>query len=45
VRTYELAADERLADAATASLTIVLAGIIPVILLSRSITHARSRHE
>jgi len=45
VRTYELAADERLADAASASLTIVLAGIIPVILLSRSITHARSRHE
>jgi iron(III) transport system permease protein len=45
VRTYELAADERLADAASASLTIVLAGIIPVILLSRSITHARARHE
>ncbi len=45
VRTYELAADERLADAASASLTIVLAGIIPVILLSRSITLARSRHE
>jgi iron(III) transport system permease protein len=38
VRTYELAADERLADAAAASLTIVLAGIIPVILLSRSLS-------
>ncbi len=45
VRTYELAADERLADAAAASLTIVLVGIIPVILLSRSITHARSGYE
>lgn len=43
VRTYELAADERLADAAAASLTIVLAGIIPVILLSRSV--GRARHE
>ena len=45
VRTYELAADERLADAASASLTIVLAGIIPVILLSRSLSRGRSRHE
>ena len=44
VRTYELAADERLADAASASLTIVLAGIIPVILLSRSITRTRTGH-
>lgn len=42
VRAYELASDERLADASTASLAIVFAGIIPVILLSRSI--ARSRH-
>ncbi|NCA68717.1 MAG: iron ABC transporter permease [Sphingobacteriia bacterium] len=42
VRAYELAADERLADSAPAALTIVLAGLIPVILLSRSIT--RSRH-
>jgi iron(III) transport system permease protein len=44
VRTFELAADERLADAASASLTIVLAGIIPVILLSRSIAHSRTEH-
>lgn len=42
VRVYELAADERLADAAPAALAIVLAGLLPVILLSRSIT--RSRH-
>ncbi len=43
VRAFELASDERLADSATAALTIVLAGIVPVILLSRSIT--LSRHE
>jgi iron(III) transport system permease protein len=43
VRAYELASDERLADAAPAALTIVAIGIIPVILLSYSIT--RSRHE
>jgi iron(III) transport system permease protein len=45
VRTYELAADERLADAASASLAIVVAGIIPVILLSRSIDAGRSHNE
>jgi iron(III) transport system permease protein len=37
VRAYELASDERLADAASAALMIVIVGIIPVILLSRSI--------
>lgn len=42
VRAYELASDERLADAAPAALTIVAAGIIPVIILSYTIT--RSRH-
>jgi iron(III) transport system permease protein len=42
VRAYELASDERLADAGPAALTIVLAGLVPVVLLSRSI--ARSRH-
>lgn len=44
VRTYELAADERLADAASTSLAIVLVGIIPVILLSRSMSQHR-HHE
>ncbi len=44
VRTYELASDERLADAAPASLTIVLAGIIPVILLSRGIVRKPAGH-
>ncbi|MDH5485547.1 MAG: iron ABC transporter permease [Gammaproteobacteria bacterium] len=43
VRAYELAADERLADSSTAALAIVLAGILPVILLSYSLS--RSRHE
>ncbi len=38
VRTYELASDERLADAATPALAIVLIGLLPVILLTRSIT-------
>jgi iron(III) transport system permease protein len=42
VRAYELASDERLADSAPAALTIVVAGLLPVVLLSRSIT--RSRH-
>ena len=37
VRTFELASDERLADASTAALAIVLTGIIPVILLNISI--------
>jgi iron(III) transport system permease protein len=40
VRAYELASDERLADSSTAALSIVAAGIIPVILLSRSISRA-----
>ncbi|MDH5784679.1 MAG: iron ABC transporter permease [Chromatiales bacterium] len=41
VRAYELAADERLADAASAALAIVIAGLIPVILLSRSLSQSR----
>jgi iron(III) transport system permease protein len=44
VRAFELASDERLADAAAPSLAIVVAGIIPVILLSRSITRSRPGH-
>ncbi len=38
VRAYELASDERLSDAAAASFAIVLVGLIPVILLSKTIT-------
>ncbi len=41
VRAYELASDERLADASSAAIMIVLTGIIPVILLSHSITKNR----
>ena len=41
VRAYELAADERLADAASAALAIMIAGLIPVILLSRSLSQSR----
>ena len=37
VQAYNLASDERLAEAATASLVIVAVGLLPVILLSRSI--------
>ncbi len=42
VRAHELAADERLADAAAPSLMIVLVGILPVILLSKAISHSRA---
>ena len=42
VRTYELANEERLADAAFPALAIVLAGIIPVIILSKAISQSRS---
>jgi len=41
VRAYELASDERLAEAAGPSIAIVAAGIIPVIILSRAIGHSR----
>jgi len=42
VRAYELASDERLADTSTAALAIVVAGLVPVILLSRSLSKTRS---
>lgn len=45
IRTYELANEERLADAASPALMIVLAGIIPVILLSRTISRSRPGYE
>jgi iron(III) transport system permease protein len=38
VQAYNLAMDERLAEASTASLAIVVVGLIPVLLASRSIT-------
>jgi iron(III) transport system permease protein len=45
VRAYELASDERLADSASFALAIVLAGIGPVILLSRAISQARPGYD
>lgn len=42
VRAFELASDERLVDAAPASLLIVAVGLLPVILLSRSISKGRA---
>ncbi|MDH5355885.1 MAG: iron ABC transporter permease [Gammaproteobacteria bacterium] len=42
VRAFELASDERLADSSTAALMIVAAGLIPVILLSKSISVSRA---
>ena len=42
VRAYELASDERLADASSAALAIVVVGIIPVILLSAAISRSRA---
>jgi len=41
VRAYEMAADERLADAGAPALMIVAVGIIPVIMLSRAISRGR----
>lgn len=45
VRTYELASDERLADSASFALAIVLAGIGPVILLSRAMGRSKSGYD
>lgn len=41
IRTYELANQERLTEAAASALMIVLAGIIPVIIISLSISGSR----
>jgi iron(III) transport system permease protein len=45
VQAYKLAADERLAEASTASLAIVVAGLIPVILLARQVSRPAKRRE
>ncbi|HKK16505.1 MAG TPA: iron ABC transporter permease [Gammaproteobacteria bacterium] len=45
IRAYELANEERLADASCSSLAIVLVGIIPVIYLSRTISKSRPGHD
>jgi iron(III) transport system permease protein len=41
VRAYELASDERLADAAPPALAILVAGLIPILILSLSISRSR----
>lgn len=43
VRAYEMAGDERLADAGPSALMIVLAGLIPVILLSRAMNRRQQQ--
>lgn len=45
VRTFSLAGDERLAEAAAPALAIVLVGLAPVILLSRAIARSRPGSE
>lgn len=45
VQVYRLASDERLAESSGAALAIVLVGIIPVILLSKSITKSRKTED
>jgi len=45
VQAYHLAADERLAEASTAALTIVLAGLLPLVLLSRMILRPAAGHQ
>jgi len=42
VRTYELASDERLADASLSAVAIVLVGILPIVVLSRAISRSRA---
>ncbi|MDA1324166.1 MAG: iron ABC transporter permease [Proteobacteria bacterium] len=44
IRAYQLASDERLADASNSALAIVLVGIIPVIALSVAIARSRAGH-
>ena len=41
VRTYELASDERLADSACSALLIVAVGILPILILNRSISKSQ----
>lgn len=45
IRTYELANQERLTEAAASALMIVVAGIIPVIIISLSISASRPGHD
>jgi iron(III) transport system permease protein len=42
VRVYNLASDERLSEAASSALAIVLVGLIPVLILTWQIRNSRS---
>lgn len=44
VKTFELASDERLIDAALPAITIVLVGILPVLLLTRTLNQIEKKH-
>jgi iron(III) transport system permease protein len=44
VRTYELASDERLVDAALPALAIVATALLPVLLIIRTMLHERQPH-
>ncbi len=44
VKAYELASDERLADAAIPALSIVAVGLLPVLLLNKRINRAHDNH-
>ena len=45
VRTYELASDERLTDAACSALLIVAVGILPILIINKSIANSVVAHE
>ena len=45
VHTYHLASDERLSELAVPALTIVAVGVVPLMLLSRSLVRARIEAE
>ena len=43
VRVYNLASDERLAEASLPALTIIAVGIIPIIVLSRMMAYPKTK--
>ena len=43
VKAFELASDEKIADASNAAIMIVLAGIIPVIFITKNILGKRNK--
>ena len=45
VKTYELASDERLLDAALPALCIVMISLIPILFVSKSIVSDKAKHD